>query len=58
LPACDHGDASATNQPCWRLAADATSCPEADHLRLTIEGLNMLASDAYVTASCALVPAK
>jgi hypothetical protein len=58
LPACNRDDASATNPPCWHLAADATGCPKADHLRLKIEGLTALASDAYVIASCALVPAK
>lgn len=57
LPACNREDASATNQPCWRLAADATSCPEADHRRLVVEGQAMLPADAYVSASCALVPA-
>jgi hypothetical protein len=57
LPACNRDDASATNQPCWRIVADATSCPKADHLRLRIEGQSMLAFNGYVTASCALVPA-
>jgi hypothetical protein len=58
LPACNRDDASATNQPCWRIAADATSCPKADHLLLRIEGQSMLAFNGYVTASCALVPAR
>jgi hypothetical protein len=58
LPACDRDDASATNPPCWHIAADATSCPKADHLLLRIEGQSMLAAHGYVTASCALVPAK
>jgi len=49
LPACNREDASATNQPCWRLAADATSCPKADHRRLVVEGQAMLPADAYVS---------
>jgi hypothetical protein len=57
LPACNRDDTSATNQPCWRIAADTTSCPEADHRRLVVEGQAMLPADAYVSASCALVPA-
>jgi hypothetical protein len=57
LPACNRADASATNQPCSRLAADGTSCPKADHRRLVVEGQAMLPGDAYVSASCALVPA-
>jgi hypothetical protein len=58
VPACNRDDASATNQPCWHLAADAASCPKADHMLLRIEGLSALAGDGYVTASCALVPAR
>jgi hypothetical protein len=58
VPACNRDDASATNQPCWRVVADATSCPKADHLLLRIEGQSMLALHGYVTASCALVPAR
>jgi|ERR1044071_864128 hypothetical protein len=56
LPACDRDDVSATNPPCWHIAADAASCPKGDHLTPVIEGLDRLAMDAYVTARCAIAP--
>jgi hypothetical protein len=57
LPACDREDASATNKPCWHITADPASCPNGSHLTPVVEGLETLATDAYVSASCALAPA-
>jgi hypothetical protein len=54
LPRCTSDDASATNQPCWHLAADAMKCPRGDHLTPVIEGADALPSDHYILASCAL----
>jgi hypothetical protein len=52
VPRCSPEDASAQNPPCRRLAADAASCPNADHLAVAIEGKALLPADARVRASC------
>lgn len=52
LPRCTPEDASATNQPCWHLNTDATSCPNSDHFVLKIEGQDTLPKDAHILANC------
>ena len=54
LPICTPEDATASNLPCWHIATDAASCPDSDHVRLTIEGQAMLPSAARVLASCVI----
>jgi len=56
LPRCNPEDASATNQPCWRLVTDAAACPNSEHFLLKVEGQETLFLDAHVVASCFTTP--
>ena len=51
LPRCD---ATASNQPCWHIVADATKCSseEFEHHLLQIEGQNQLQVDTHIVANC------
>jgi hypothetical protein len=52
LPRCAPEDGTATNPPCWRLAADPMTCARGDHTRLEIEGMATLPATAHVLATC------
>jgi hypothetical protein len=56
LARCTPEDSSASNPPCWRLATDAMTCPNSDHVGLKVEGLATLPGDAHVIASCSVNP--
>jgi hypothetical protein len=56
LPRCTPDDATARNSPCWRLAPDAASCALGDHIRIFVEGVDRLPSDARIRASCVVEP--
>jgi hypothetical protein len=56
LPRCTPEDATATNPPCWHIVIDGASCPNRDHLKIVVEGLNTLPASAHVIASCTIVP--
>jgi hypothetical protein len=49
LPRCGDGNAA----PCWRLTADATACPDGDHVAIAIDrGRTMAPPRSQIQATC------
>jgi hypothetical protein len=57
IPRCAMADATTPapggERPCWWVAADATTCPDADHLELHVERANPNEAGTDIRVSCA-----
>lgn len=48
----DECDATMSNRPCWHIASDPETCPDADHLSLKLEADSPFPPDAHIVADC------